>query len=326
MEKKLHSRPDLGHLKSQAKTFLVALRAGEKEAIRLACDQHPSLDLEAARLADAQLIIARRNGFASWPKLGRHVEQLRSLEGIWEFDSLELEGSAAPPSSFEHARILIDGDRFRTEFPGMNYEGEFLIDVETDPHTIDIQFAEGSEAGNTALGLFSLEGERLTLCLPSMAGVARPTGFGTAPGSHLALEVLRRVTKDRPATSSPFSTSLTPFHDLVEGEWVAVRLVLDGKTMPKGFVSSGRRVSHGIETTVTFGGQTVLDGQTRYDESNSPVLFDFWQRSSGKVLPGIAEVAGEVLRVCLGPADGLRPSAFASARGSGNTLSEWVRS
>jgi hypothetical protein len=33
------------------------------------------------RLAGAQLAIARETGFASWPRLSRHVEQLRALEG-----------------------------------------------------------------------------------------------------------------------------------------------------------------------------------------------------------------------------------------------------
>ena len=47
--------------------------------------------------------------------------------------------------------MLIDGDRFRTESPEATYEGVFNIDVEADPHDIDIEFVEGPEAGNTEL-------------------------------------------------------------------------------------------------------------------------------------------------------------------------------
>ncbi len=48
------------------------------------------------RLADAQSAIARATGFASWPQLSRHVDQLRALEGTWEFASLVVDGQTMP--------------------------------------------------------------------------------------------------------------------------------------------------------------------------------------------------------------------------------------
>jgi hypothetical protein len=83
------------------------------------------------RLADAQSAIARKTGFASWPHLARHVEQLRALEGTWTFARLEIDGSVMPAGALAASRILIDGDRFRTESPEANYEGIFNINVET---------------------------------------------------------------------------------------------------------------------------------------------------------------------------------------------------
>ena len=55
----LPERPDLRHLKSQAKDLH---RAGK-----------------AASLSDAQLKIARKYGFSSWPKLKSHVESLQEI-------------------------------------------------------------------------------------------------------------------------------------------------------------------------------------------------------------------------------------------------------
>ena len=46
-----------------------------------------------------------------------------------------------------NSRILIDGDRFRTESPEATYEGVFNINVEAQPHEIDIEFIVGPEAG-----------------------------------------------------------------------------------------------------------------------------------------------------------------------------------
>lgn len=59
----LPARPDLAHLKKQAKELLRAQRAEDP----------------AARLSDAQFRLAREYGFASWPALRRHVEQVRGL-------------------------------------------------------------------------------------------------------------------------------------------------------------------------------------------------------------------------------------------------------
>ena len=80
MAKKLPARPNLEHLRGQAKTRLAELKKRNARA----------------RLADAQLAVARECGFKSWPALTRHVEHLRALEGEWRFLSLEIEGSAVP--------------------------------------------------------------------------------------------------------------------------------------------------------------------------------------------------------------------------------------
>jgi uncharacterized protein (TIGR03067 family) len=151
----------LDHLRSQAKALLTALASGNKEAIETMQQHLPAAkNLKDAqvrqagfRLADAQSAIARKTGFASWPQLARHVEQLRALEGTWEIATLEMEGRAMSAGMLKSSRVLIDGDRFRSETPGATYEGIFNIDVESDPHGIDIDFAQGPEAGNRNCGI-----------------------------------------------------------------------------------------------------------------------------------------------------------------------------
>ncbi len=199
MSKPLPHRPNLDHLRRQAKTLLAGVRAGDPESIQVFIDYLPAAkglpadEIASAglRLADAQFAIARSTGFGSWPKLAQHVELLRKLEGAWAFDSLEVDGNQIPSSQTQHARILIDGDRFRTESPEAIYEGVFNIDAEASPQHIDIEFIAGPEAGNWNHGIFRLDGDRLEICL-DMNGNPRPNEFGTAPGRGHAYEVLRR--------------------------------------------------------------------------------------------------------------------------------------
>src|SRR5262249_18003444 len=138
MSSKLPQRPNLDHLRGQAKTLLAGIETGDKGAIATLREHLPAaagmtvaqVRQTRFRLADAQLAIARKTGFATWPHLARHVEQLRALEGTWEFDSLEVDGRPMPTAMLTTSRILIDGDCFRSEMGGTTYEGVFNIDVE----------------------------------------------------------------------------------------------------------------------------------------------------------------------------------------------------
>src|SRR4030095_14291628 len=112
----------------------------------------------------------------SWPALVRHVEQLRQMEGTWEFRDLEVDGNTMPKAALRSSRMLIDGDRFRMESPEAIYEGIFTIDVEQRPHRIDIEFVEGPEAGNWSYGIFEVNGDHFKICL-GLTGATRPIGF-----------------------------------------------------------------------------------------------------------------------------------------------------
>lgn len=86
----LPSRPNLEQQKKLAKELLSAFRSGDAEARRRVRDALP--DKHRIALADAQYVLAREYGFASWGELRRHVE-----------------AHAAPPRSpLERMRRAID--------------------------------------------------------------------------------------------------------------------------------------------------------------------------------------------------------------------------
>ncbi len=75
MKRQLPLEPNLDQLKNQAKDLLKAHKASDTEAIQRVRESHPGWSGAKLRLSDAQLVIAREYGFASWPKLKTHVEQ-----------------------------------------------------------------------------------------------------------------------------------------------------------------------------------------------------------------------------------------------------------
>lgn len=353
MKRNLPARPNLEHLRTQAKTLLAKLREGDSEAARVLVKYLPEaaklspaqVRAHGFRLADAQAAIARKSGFAEWPALARHVDRLRGMEGTWSFHSLEVDGNATPESMISRSHLLIDGDRFRMESPEANYEGIFLIDVEQTPHHIDIEFVEGPEAGNQCQGIFELDGDRFTMCL-GLVGSQRPERFATKPGSGHALETLVRVEYARPATvdggtpqataaaptpviaNGEFETSMTATLQKLQGEWSPLELITSGKPLETAYLPYGSRSHSGFETKVVFGGQTMLHAKVRFNESVAPIEVDYLNlagKGKGSISLGLFRWDGEEAVYCIAAPGDPRPSDFSSEAGSGRTFSRWKR-
>jgi len=356
--KKLPARPNLDHLRRQAKVLLSDLKDGTASAAQGFIDHLPEarrmtpVQVRTAgfRLADAQSVVARRSGFASWPLLSRHVQMLRLLEGDWRFVGLQVDGADVPAATAASSRLLIDGDRFRMESPEATYDGTFLIDVGEEPMHIDIEFVEGPEAGEHAHGIFEVHHDQLTLCL-GVVGASRPSGFSTRKGSGHALERLRRASATRPegvtggtrtseapappprakTTVDPqsFEGEMTPALRRLEGDWVPVRLVQNGQEMPSEWLAFGSRTARGREVRVVFGGQVMVHAKVRIDEGATPMTVDYFNlsgRQKGRVTLGIFEWDGDEVRFLMAGAGEPRPASFADGSAKAVTFSQWKKS
>jgi len=77
-------RPNLEQLKHQAKDLLRAIRQGDPSAVVELRKHHPkAIEAGDAKLADAQLALARSYGLPSWPRL---VTACRMTDAIWRGD------------------------------------------------------------------------------------------------------------------------------------------------------------------------------------------------------------------------------------------------
>ena len=82
--RRLPVRPNSEQLHRQAKEFLRAIHAGDANAIAELREHHPdSIDPASAKLADAQLVLARSYQASSWTRL---VHAVRLADAIWRDD------------------------------------------------------------------------------------------------------------------------------------------------------------------------------------------------------------------------------------------------
>jgi len=70
----LRDRPDLIQLKRQAKDLLKAFAVGDADAVAAVNAYYQGARADVFALHDAQLVLARSYGFASWPKLKAYVD------------------------------------------------------------------------------------------------------------------------------------------------------------------------------------------------------------------------------------------------------------
>ncbi len=106
--RRLPVRPDLEQLQRQAKELLRAIHAGDANAVAELREHHPeSIDPSAAKLADAQLVLARGYQASSWTRL---VHAVRLADAIWRDDSDAVRGLVTANPALIREDVLIRTD------------------------------------------------------------------------------------------------------------------------------------------------------------------------------------------------------------------------
>ena len=106
--RRLPVRPDLEQLQRQAKELLRAIHAGDAVAIAELREHHPGpIDPSAAKLADAQLVLARSYSASSWTRL---VHGVRLADAIWRDDLDTVRALITGNPALIHEDVLIRTD------------------------------------------------------------------------------------------------------------------------------------------------------------------------------------------------------------------------
>jgi uncharacterized protein (TIGR03067 family) len=163
------------------------------------------------------------------------VKEVRLLQGTWQGVALEIDGKKAPAFEARDLLMTFEGDEMfmrgvgRRGPPGSpkGRGSRFKLDPTRTPTAIDLTPLDGEEAGQIAAAIYSLEKDRLMICIPTLAAGRRPTEFKTQEGAGLALFVLERVGPRGPVDPGPRDATLAGFemiqrdYDRAEQEYQA---------------------------------------------------------------------------------------------------------
>ena len=160
--RRLPVRPDLDQLHRQAKELLRAIHARDSVAIAELREHHPEVaDPSAAKLADAQLVLARSYNASSWTRL---VQAVRLADAIWRDDADTVRSLIVSNSTLLREHVLIRTDS--NWGPPMSYAANLGRDA-----IIRLLFELGARDLEFAAGRAALQGKTDTLrMIYDMAG------------------------------------------------------------------------------------------------------------------------------------------------------------
>ena len=214
MSRQLPAKPNLEHLKKKAKELLGHARQGKSEAI----ERFRSLRLAGApKLADAQHLVARDYGFATWAKLKAHISVLTKALTPPE----QLSAAVRASDARAVARILESQPELKAHLnqPMHDYGGgmqPLLAAVQrTDRKTIDILLGAGADI-NIRSDWWSGGIGVLDECLPGLAAFLMERGAVLDAHSAARLGMLDKlkelVTADPGLANARGFNGQTPLH------------------------------------------------------------------------------------------------------------------
>ncbi|HEY6251949.1 MAG TPA: ankyrin repeat domain-containing protein [Candidatus Angelobacter sp.] len=217
MSRQLPAKPNLEHLKKQAKELLNHARQGKSDVVERFRSLNPAATPASLKLADAQHLIARDYGFATWAKLKAHVAALTRTLAPAE----QLSAAVRASDARAVARVLESHPELKTHInEPMNDYGAgmqpLLAAVQrTDRKTVDVLLRAGADINRRSEWWSGGIGV-LDECAPGMAAFLIERGAVLDAHSAARLGMLEKleelVTADRSIVAARGANGQTPLH------------------------------------------------------------------------------------------------------------------
>lgn len=202
-ERHIPVRPDLDQLKHQAKDLLREVRSGESAALEEFNTLHPNPPKpEDAKLADAQFVLARAYGIASWPRLKQACD---IVDAIWQNDIETVRYLVRQHPNLIHE--MARGTKTCNWGPPMSYAANIgrdeIIQMLHDMGAKDHEHALDRAALQSKIGTAKLLHELMGSPVPPPDSLGGPAYTLSASGTEFLLELGLKVVDEKGKLIAP---------------------------------------------------------------------------------------------------------------------------
>ncbi len=115
-----------------------------------------------------------------------------AIKGKWAAVSIKQGGLPAPDELVKSFKLSFDGKNYTNSAGDQSEEGGYTLDSSRSPKTIDFDVKTGNDKGKKQLGIYKLDGDKLTIAFSPPGSPDRPKSFEPDANSPEAVIVLER--------------------------------------------------------------------------------------------------------------------------------------
>jgi uncharacterized protein (TIGR03067 family) len=120
-------------------------------------------------------------------------DDAEAIKGKWVAVSIKQGGFTAPDEAVKAFKFDFDGKKYTNTGPGgQSEEGGYTLDSSKSPKTIDFDIKTGNHKGKKQLGVYKLDGDKLTIVASPEGSTDRPKSLEPQANSPELLIVLER--------------------------------------------------------------------------------------------------------------------------------------
>lgn len=219
------------------------------------------------------------------------AKELKLLGGEWRAVKVEIGGQEIPADQVAKRRITIVDDllaEVRNPNGGARHEVKISLSPGKSPKEIDITPLDGPDKDKTFPGIYKLDGDQLTICLPLAGGESaeRPKKFEADKTNGLT--VLERVKDEKEERQA------------LAGEWTITKVLAAGTDDPAGQVGKTRWIFEDARVRWLEPNAISPIMGLKLDPAATPPTIDFLTTDGKEVrLSGIYFRQGDKLTVCI---------------------------
>jgi uncharacterized protein (TIGR03067 family) len=115
-----------------------------------------------------------------------------AIKGKWVAVSIKQGGMSLPEEIVKEFKFKFDGKEYVNSAPGQSEEGGYTIDSSKSPKTIDFDIKTGGDKGKKQLGVYKLDGDKLTIVASLAVDTERPKSIEPGANDPVLAIVLER--------------------------------------------------------------------------------------------------------------------------------------